>query len=124
MSRDYVNESYRDALRQSKLLQGVEFICASYDEVNYIENSIIYVDPPYANTTKYKIKFNHNKFWNWVRKMSKQGYKVFVSEYNAPEDFFCIWQKELDVGLAHLNGKDGNKKKIERLFVYRNFLKF
>jgi len=106
-------------LNQSKFLKGIEFICSSYQDVDYNKNSIIYIDPPYADTTKYKLKFNHNEFWGWARKMSKQGYRIFVSEYNAPEDFECIWAKQLDVGLAHLNGKQQNKKKIEKLFKYR-----
>ena len=121
--RDYVNESYRDALKQSKMLQGVEFICASYDEIDYNKNSVIYVDPPYANTTKYKTDFDHNKFWNWVKEISKQGHKIFVSEYNAPDDFTAIWSQEINVGLAHLNGKQENKRKVEKLFIYKGALK-
>jgi len=117
--RDYVAESYRDALKQSKNLQGVKFICKSYDEINYSKNSIIYVDPPYQQTKGYKHKFNHDKFWQWVRKMSKIGYKIFVSEYTAPNDFVIVWEKQRHVPMSNLTGKKRNKYRIEKLFVYR-----
>ena len=114
-NRDYIKEAYDNSLKQSKLIQDVEFINSSYDEVEINKNSIIYIDPPYANTTKYKNKFDHDKFWSWVREKSKQGYTVFVSEYNAPSDFKCIWQKEITSSLT----KDtGSKKGIEKLFVW------
>ena len=46
--------------------------------------------------------------------MNKQGHKVFVSEYNAPEDFKCVWEKEINSSLT----KDtGSKKATEKLFT-------
>ena len=33
-------------------------------------------------------------FMNGVEK-NKSKYQVFISEYNIPEDFKCIWQKEV-----------------------------
>ncbi len=55
--------------------------------------SIIYCDIPYKNTTQYSTSkdFDHDKFWQWCRDMSIIGHKVFVSEYDAPNDFECIW---------------------------------
>jgi DNA adenine methylase len=42
---------------------------------------------------------------------------VFVSEYNAPDDFVCVWQKEAKSSLS-ANGKiGGNKTSVEKLFV-------
>lgn len=35
--------------------------------------------------------FDHDKFWQWGRDMSIVGHTVFVSEYNAPADFECVW---------------------------------
>ena len=115
--RDYVAESYRNAVKQSPLLQGVKLIHSSYDNLDIPDCSIIYCDPPYANTTKYKDDFDHDKFWQWCRDMSKKGHQVFISEYNAPDDFECIWQQEVNSSLT----KDtGSKKAIERLFIYAN----
>jgi DNA adenine methylase len=91
---DYVKESYNSAVKQSPYLQGIELYTCSYDELFIPKNSIIYCDPPYANTTKYKDSIDHDKFWNWCRQKAKQGHKVFISEYNAPDDFKCIWEKK------------------------------
>jgi len=111
--RDYVAEAYRNAVKQSPKLQGVLLYHSSYDELDIPDSSIIYCDPPYAGTTKYKDDFDHDKFWQWCRDKSKEGHSVFVSEYNAPNDFECVWEKETTSSLT----KDtGSKKAVERLF--------
>jgi len=115
--RDYVNEAYRSALKQSLLLQGVILVNESYLDLQIPVNSLIYCDPPYGRTTKYKYDFNHIVFWQWCRNMASKGHLVFVSEYNAPDDFECVWEKEITSSLT----KDtGSKKAIEKLFRYRN----
>ena len=45
---------------------------------------------------------------------------MFISEYNAPDDFVCIWSQELNVSVAK-NGK--HKKAIEKLFVHKSQFK-
>ena len=112
---DYVKEAYNSAVKQSPYLQGVEFYTCSYDELPIPKNSIIYCDPPYANTSKYKDSIDHDKFWNWCRQKSKQGHKVFISEYNAPDDFKCIWEKDM---VMNLDNKNQNvQTRIEKLFT-------
>jgi len=91
--------SKQSAVKQSVLLKGVDLMCASYLNIQPKEDCIIYCDPPYANTTKYKDSFNHDEFWQWCRVMTKKGHNLFISEYNAPEDFVCVWQKEIQSGL-------------------------
>ena len=108
--------SRQDAIRQSVRLKDVLFIHSSYDELEIPDNSIIYCDPPYKNTTSYKDKFNHSKFWQWCRDMANKGHKVFISEYNAPYDFECLWEMEVNSSLT----KDtGSKKATEKLFTYK-----
>ena len=97
-----------------------EIVTASNEEITQElpPNSIVYCDPPYEGTTKYANDFDHNLFWNWVRNISKQGHTVFVSEYNAPADFECVWQKEAKSSLS-ANGKiGGNKVSVEKLFKF------
>jgi DNA adenine methylase len=114
--RDYVAESYRNAINQSPLLQGVRLVNESYLDLQIPENSLIYCDPPYEGTTKYKDGFNHVGFWQWCRNMVSKGYTIFVSEYNAPDDFECVWQKEL---VSSLTKDTGSKTAIEKLFRYK-----
>jgi DNA adenine methylase len=111
--RDYVAESYRNALNQNPLLQGVKFVNKSYLDLKIPDNSLIYCDPPYEGTTKYKDDFNHDYFWQWCREMANKGHIIFVSEYNAPDDFECVWQKEI---VSSLTQDTGSKKAVEKLF--------
>lgn len=114
--RDYSKEAYKNTKNQAKKLVGCYFINCSYDLLGAIPESIIYCDPPYANTTKYKDGFDHDKFWQWCRDKSNEGHSVFISEYDAPDDFECVWQMEITSSLT----KDtGSKKGIEKLFVYK-----
>lgn len=114
--RDYSLEAYRDSINQKQKLTDVKFVHSSYDELSIPPNSIIYCDPPYANTTKYKSDdFDHDKFWQWCRDKHNEGNRVFVSEYSAPDDFECVWQMEITSSLT----KDtGSKKGVEKLFIY------
>lgn len=114
--RNYSHEAMRNVDRQAKSLQGIKFLHTSYSDLRIPENSIIYCDPPYENTAKYSAvgEFQHVEFWQWCRDKSKEGHTVFISEYNAPDDFECIWQQELNVSVAK-NGK--HKKAVEKLFT-------
>ena len=113
--RDYVSESYSNAIKQSPKLQGIKFVNASYLDLEIPRNSLIYCDPPYEGATKYKDDFNHPAFWEWCRDKAKEGHIVFVSEYTAPDDFECVWQKEIT---SSLTKNTGSKKAIEKLFIY------
>lgn len=114
--RDYVAEAYRNAVKQSEKLKSVQLYGCSYDELYLEQHSIIYCDPPYANTTKYKNYFDHEKFWQWCRDKTNEGHKVFISEYNAPDDFVCIWEKEI---VSSLTKDTGSKRAVERLFQFK-----
>lgn len=113
--RNYCLESKKNILKQAENLKDVKFIHSSYQELDIPPNSLIYCDPPYEGTTKYKDKFNHAEFWEWCRNKAKEGHQVYISEYNAPKDFKCVWEKEVNSSLT----KDtGSKKATEKLFVY------
>ncbi|WP_243473544.1 DNA adenine methylase [Winogradskyella sp. MH6] len=117
--RDYWAEHYRNITKQVPNLEGVILSCKSYTELEIPENSIVYCDPPYASTTKYRDSFNHDKFWEWCRQQSKAGHHVFISEYSAPEDFKCIWEKPAKTSFSWHADNLPAKKSIERLFVYK-----
>ena len=118
VGRNYSKEAVNNALKQSPLIQGVEFISGSYDEYSYFENCLIYCDPPYEGTTSYKTGvFDHSKFWDWCRVMSEKNL-VFISEYNAPSDFDCIWEGGVKTNFAsQRTGATHNA--VERLFRFK-----
>jgi DNA adenine methylase len=112
---NYADRGSRVLTKQIKNLQDVKFINCSYKDLDIPNESIIYCDPPYAGTTKYKDGFNHEEFWEWCRDMTKTGHQVFISEYNAPNDFICVFEKEVK---TVLNKNAQTDKRIEKLFVY------
>ena len=117
--RNYQQEAINNVFKQVKKLQGVVLSCVPYYDLILPENSIVYCDPPYENTTGYKGEFDHWTFWHWCRNKTELGHTVFISEYNAPDDFECVWGKEVKSSLS-ANGKvGGNKNSVEKLFKYR-----
>ena len=120
--RNYENEAQQNLKAQQNLIKDVEFVCGSYDKVKLEQNSIIYCDIPYKNSTKYNTSknFDYDKFYDWCIEKHKEGHKVFISEYEMPQDKFeCVWSKEISSSLT----KDtGSKKGIEKLFIVRGDL--
>jgi DNA adenine methylase len=106
----------QNVIEQSPLLQGIIFINSVYTLLDIPRNSIIYCDPPYQGTTKYKYDFDSVAFWNWVRALSLLGHSVFVSEYEAPEDFICVWEKQVTTTFS--TSKD--IKATEKLFIFND----
>lgn len=116
--RDYQQEAINNVSKQIPKLKGVTFTNLNYWDIEIPSNSIIYCDPPYENVSKYKIgtEFDHRLFWNWCRDKSREGHIVYVSEYNAPDDFKCVWEKKTKSSLS-ANGKSGgSKSSVEKLF--------
>lgn len=102
-------------LKKIKTLQDVTFMCFDYKNLKP-NNLLIYADPPYFKTTQYTVEFNSNEFWDWCRKYSKNN-TILISEYNAPEDFECIWSKNVK---TDMNSAIGKIDRIEKLFKYKN----
>lgn len=97
-------------------ISDIEISNKDYREVEIKHNPsdcIIYCDIPYKNTGKYIESLNHNEFYKWCFEKKEQGYNVFVSEYDMPLDFKCIFEKE------HIKkiGVQNNLKSIERLYI-------
>ena len=115
-SRNYTRETKRSALKQQPLLQGVQFTHGCYQDLD-VANALIYCDPPYANTAGYKTgDFNHDEFFDWCRAQAAKGNVVFVSEYNAPDDFVCLWQGEIKTNFAS-SRTAATHNAVERLFM-------
>ena len=115
--RDYAAEAYRNVVKQTPKLYGAYFRLASFDKLEIPRESIIYCDPPYEGTAKYKgndTELDHVAFWQWCREKKAEGHTIFISEYNAPEDFRCVWEKEVN---SSLTKNTGAKKATEKLFT-------
>lgn len=86
------------SLESLQSLERLEFYQKDYKKVELPEPSecVIYCDPPYINSEGYhkqtlkngKTSFNHGEFYDYVESLARQGYKVFISEYEMPKDRF------------------------------------
>lgn len=84
-----------------------------YRNVELPDNSIVYCDPPYANTNHYGLnrsKFDNDTFWEWARHCKQP---VFISEYEAPKDFICIAEIPTTSKIA----AKASKKALEKIFI-------
>jgi len=115
--RNYQKQMSNNILKQYENIKNVVLHNVEYNDLIIPENSVIYCDPPYANTTKYSNKFDSNDFWQWCRDKINEKHKMYVSEYNAPDDFVCIWSKDIN---SNLGGT--SKKATEKLFMHKSQL--
>ena len=114
-SRDYISENINNTLKQIPKLKGVEWQSGNYWEMEIPDNSLIYCDIPYKDTKQYSTSknFDYEKFYEWCKEMKNNGHTIFVSEYNMPDDFKCIWSKQITNAMHQTN----TKKPIEKLFT-------
>ena len=114
---NYALQSKKSLLKDMIYLPNTEFTCLDYRDVDIPNGSIVYADPPYANTTTYQgQKFDSEAFWEYMRQISKHN-QVFISEQTAPDDFECIWEKPFTRTLDR--NKDNQFKVVEKLFTYK-----
>lgn len=114
----FVTTGKRGLLKKFETLQSVAFSCGDFFELN-TTGEVIYCDPPYAGTTGYSGvpgRFDSKAFWQKVRDLTDAGNLVFVSEYEAPDDFTCLWS--LDVKTDMKTAKGERIPRTEKLFYY------
>lgn len=116
--RDYIWEQIRNTLNQLPNIKDIVFKYCSYLDLAIPDESIIYCDIPYLGTKEYSTSrsFDHVIFWGWVRLKVSEGQKVFISEYQAPDDFTCVWEKQI-TNTMHQNK---TKRPTEKLFVHQD----
>lgn len=113
--RNYALDGKKFLLRKMKTCRDVKFIGCDYRKVKAI-GSLIYCDPPYEGATNgYSVSnFDSEEFWQWCRNQSALGNTVIISEYNAPDDFQCIWEREVKSMVGIENRGD---MRTEKLFI-------
>lgn len=115
--RNYIDESVRGLKKQFPDIADVRFHHSDYNDIN-VSGCVIYCDPPYKGTKTYNTSknFDHDKFFDWCRDQSKKNL-VFVSEYEAPDDFIEVWSQEVKSSLSANGVCGGSKKSVEKLFL-------
>ena len=115
--KNYFRGTLNGLKKQQEKIKHINFIHSDYKDLNIPDNSIIYCDPPYKGTAKYwKQKFNYEEFYEWCIKKHNEGHKVFISEYEMPENRFkSIWEKEIILTIS----LQQPIKKVEKLFIIK-----
>ena len=122
-----------EQLEQLQQLQQLDLITPTnldYAEVKIStppNDTIIYADPPYKDTNGYNINkesaFNYDRFYDYMIWLHKQGYNVFISEYNMPQDRFKeVWSKNTYANFNVISrdcGARAKPQRVERLFMVR-----
>lgn len=83
--RDHQAESFRAVKRAAPAFAGREVRNCDYREWAVGSGMVVYCDPPYAGTLKYRDDFDHEVFWQTMNEWSDSGAVVVVSEQSAPE---------------------------------------
>ena len=112
--KNYCAATQKVLLKEIEMLRDVQFVVAQYNELDIPLGSVIYCDPPYANTTGYQKTgaFNSRKFYDWCEQKAAKGHHVFVSEYSAPAHWTVLREWE---HTKQLN-KNRKEKSTERLY--------
>lgn len=109
--RCYYTNALNTTTKKAKMLKDVVFSHGDYRGVDIPDNSLIYCDIPYKNTTKYSVgSFNHEEFYAWAIDMKRKGHNVLVSEYghNVPEGWEVVYSIE---SKKDIRNKDGVQEK-------------
>lgn len=117
--RNYPLEAWSNVTKQVPKIEDVIFSHSDYKDLVIPSKSKIYCDIPYKNTKAYKTAkdFSHDDFCDWARQKAKEGHTVYVSEYEMPDDFKCVWEKEISSSLRANGVISGSKKSVEKLFI-------
>ena len=101
-----------EQLEQLQQLQRLEISNLSYEQVPLttpIDETIVYLDPPYINTGEYQEKLNHTELYEWI---AKCPYKIYLSSYESPLKCIAEFEHRTTLSATRNTGKT-----IERLFV-------
>ena len=117
---NYIKEAFASLRKQYNSASNIDsssFIHGDYSAIDIPDNTFIYCDPPYSNTKKYSNDFDSEGFWEWCRNLlkDKENIKILISEYNAPEDFICIWSSVVQDKMG-----TNNMNKSEKLFIHNS----
>ena len=118
---DVPKQAINSLRKQSAKLKDITFINKSFLDLpkDKIKGYVIYCDIPYKGTVKYKSgQFPYEEFYTWAKEMSKDN-TVLISEYDMPEDFECIWHKEMKTSLGSGVNKGSDKVRVEKLFIVK-----
>ena len=108
-----------ERVQRLERVQELELHNKSYKDFSHLENTIIYLDPPYEDAKKYLGEyFDSQEIYDWAVEMSKKNI-VLVSSYIISDNRFeCIYEFTTARSTMQ-NGISKKSSKTERLFMVK-----
>lgn len=104
-------------------LKHAVFTAGDYRDVEIPPDTVMYCDPPYADTHGYDGAkgFNSAEFWAYMDELpdNTPNLSIFVSERTAPNGWREVWHKEC-LQEVNKNPKNTGRRRTERLFYKSN----
>lgn len=81
------------------------------------EECVIYCDIPYDKTYSYVTGgFDYERFYKWCQEKAFEGYQIYVSSYELPEELFILVLEKQ----RHCKATSGSGKKVvEKIYTVR-----
>lgn len=113
--RNIYFERVTNLREQASSLKNISFMSCDYNYFKDIKNCLLYLDPPYKGTKQYaKNQIDYDEFYDFCRQLA-QNNVVLISEYEMPNDFKCVWEKERKV--MQKSDRIKAMRATERLFI-------
>lgn len=110
---DYFKQGLK-SLMEKENYKDTKIYNLDYKNVEIPENSLIYCDPPYKNTTGYSVDFDYEEFENYIYELAKNNL-VIVSEYTRLNNTRILFDFDFVRGMR--SGKDKKNKKVKELLL-------
>lgn len=81
------------------------------------EECVLYCDIPYDKTYSYVTGgFDYERFYKWCQEKAFEGYQIYVSSYDLPEELFVsVWEKQ-----RYCKATSGSGKHVvEKIYTVR-----
>ena len=116
-SRDYIAEAARSTARKAAVLRthpDLTILHADYRVHAVTDRTVVYCDPPYADTTGYGAVgvFDTMEFWTTAQKWGESGALVLVHEYSAPDGWVPVLETDRVETMHHGGPSSGTRKEI------------
>ena len=101
----------------NKELSFKPFKC-DYRDIQIPSDSVVYCDPPYANTSSYRgaDEFDSKAFLDWAVEVGRNN-PIYISEYQIDDPrFVCVAEKTRNQTAA---GRGHHEKRIEKLYTVK-----
>lgn len=108
IGRNYCRNAKNSTMRKVSLLNNVDFKNQHYSLCEIPDNSLVYCDIPYKNSTSYSVGcFNHEDFYKYAVELNNAGHDVYVSEYkhNVPVSWSIVWEHRSKKDIRNKNNE-------------------